>query len=287
MSRRLLPLIAIAFLISGASSLVLYRFVAPRISAKPGRPPQKVVVAARTLEPGVLIRDSDVRMEAHQGAIAPGVVRSAEDAVGHGVVAVIYAGEPVHIGRLAAEGAGAGLAALIPKGMRAVAVKVNDVVGVAGFVLPGMRVDVLIAGRPPNADIQQSGTVSRTLLQNVQVLSAGERLHKDEDGKPVQAAVVNLMVTPEEAEMLSLAGAETRIQLVLRNPMDLDRAKPPGTAVAKLFGQVVTQGPAELLPRPRTASHRANPSPLPAPPPPPAPFVMEILHGTTRSESRF
>jgi pilus assembly protein CpaB len=285
MNRRLLPLIAIAFLISGASSMVLYRFVAPRISAKPGPPPQEVVVAARTLEPGVLIRASDVRMEARQGAIAPGVARMADDAVGRGVVAVIYAGEPVHTGRLASEGAGAGLAALIPKGMRAVAVKVNDVVGVAGFVLPGMRVDVLIAGRPPNADIQQSGTVSRTLLQNVQVLSAGERLHKDADGKPVQAAVVNLMVTPEEAEMLSLAGAETRIQLVLRNPLDVERARRPGTAVAKLFEHEARLAP-ELPPRRRAASHRAQSSAT-APAPQPAPFVMEILHGTKRTESRF
>jgi pilus assembly protein CpaB len=206
--------------------------------------------------------------------------------IGRGVMEPIFAGEPVHDGRLAPKGAGAGLAVLIPKGMRAVAVRVNDVVGVAGFVLPGMRVDVVISGRPPHVNTQQTGTVSRTLLQNVQVLSAGQRLHTDADGKPVQAPVVNLLVTPAQAEMLSLAGSETRIQLVLRNPMDVEAADPPGTAVAKLFG-----GAAAPAVPPRTfvrAAAARVAAPLVAREPVRRePFVMEVLHGAKRTESRF
>ena len=111
---------------------------------------------------------------------------------------------------------------MIPPGMRAVPVRVNEVVGVAGFVVPGMRIDVLISGSRPNGD-QNLGTITRTLLQNLEVLSAGTDFKKDPEGKPVQVQVVNLLVTPEQAELLSLASAQTQIQLVLRNPLDRDR----------------------------------------------------------------
>ena len=146
----------------------------------------------------------------------------------------IYEGEPVLGNRLAAAGAGGGFSVTIPNGMRACAVKVNDVVGVAGFVVPGMRVDVLISGSSPNAP--GSGPRVKTLLQNVAVLSAGQNYQKDAEGKPVEVQVVNLLVTPEQAEVLSLASNETRIQLVLRNPLDHETAKTSGSAMSDLFG---------------------------------------------------
>ena len=118
---------------------------------------------------------------------------------------------------------------------RAVALKVNDIVGVAGFVTPGMRVDVLIAGNPPNSRNSELGTRTRTILQNIEVLSAGQNIQKDAEGKPVSVQVVNLLVTPEQAETLSLATQET-IRLVLRNPLDNEVTKTPGTALANLFG---------------------------------------------------
>ena len=287
MNRRLLFLIGFAFLISGGTSVLLYKIVVPRISAKASQPPPRVLVAVRNLEPGSLLRNTDVRMEPYQGKMLEQIARTPEDVVGRGVLEPIFAGEPVHEGRLAPKGAGAGLAALIPRGMRAVAVRVNDVMGVAGFVLPGMRVDVVISGRPPHVNTQQTGTVSRTLLQNVQVLSAGQRLHKDVDGKPVQAPVVNLLVTPAQAEMLSLAGSETRIQLVLRNPMDVDQADPPGTAVAKLFGGSAQPPAARVVTSPRVAHARRVPVPPVRVPARRETFVMEVLHGARRTESRF
>src|SRR6202030_1199301 len=153
-----------------------------------------------------------------------------EDLKGRGVITPIYAKEPLIDSRLAPKGAGGGLASMIPAGMRAVAVRVNEVVGVAGFVVPGMRVDIWIAGNPPGAQ-SNAGMVARTLLQNIEVLSAGQNFQKDAEGKPVQVQVVNLLVTPEQAEILSLASNETRIQLVLRNPLDTQTAKTTGVAL--------------------------------------------------------
>src|ERR1019366_10411136 len=115
--------------------------------------------------------------------------------VGRGVIATIFQNEPVLGRRLASVGAGAGLAATIPMGMRAVALRVNEVVGLAGFVLPGMRVDVLVAGNVPGSTNPMSGTLSRTVLQNIEVLSAGQNIEKNGNGKPEAAQVVNLLVT--------------------------------------------------------------------------------------------
>ena len=126
------------------------------------------------------------------------------------------------------------MGAIIPPGMRAVPIRVNEITGVAGFVLPGMKVDVLIAGNAPNVGANL-GTLSKTLLQDVSVLSAGQSLQKDAEGKPIPVTLVNLLVTPEQAETLSLANTETKIQLVLRNPIDDKIVQTKGTAVANLF----------------------------------------------------
>jgi pilus assembly protein CpaB len=162
--------------------------------------------------------------------------------------------------------------------MRACAVRVNDVVGVAGFVLPGMRVDVLIAGNGPGVP-SADGPKVKTLLQNIEVLSAGSNIQKDNEGKPVQVPVVNLLVTPEQAEILSLASNETRIQLVLRNPLDTDTAKTPGVAMAGLF----SDGSA---PKPKPTVVRAA-QPRVQPPPPPRVFLVEVYNGSKRTEEKF
>jgi pilus assembly protein CpaB len=155
------------------------------------------------------------------------------------VLADIYQGEPILESRLAAVGSGGGLAATIPQGMRACAVKVDEVVGVAGFATPGMRVDVLISGTPPGAQGAQTaaeGIQSRTILQNIQVLSAGTEIQHDPEGKAKPVQVVNLLVTPEQAEVLSLASnQQVKIQLVLRNPLDTKTDQVPGTAMTNLF----------------------------------------------------
>jgi pilus assembly protein CpaB len=212
-----------------------------------------------------------------------------EALIGRGVVAAIYAGEPVMESRLAAAGAGGGLAATIPQGMRAVAVKVNEIVGVAGFAVPGMRVDVLITGTPQGRNTSTAETQVKTILQNIEVLSAGQNYQKDAEGKPATVQVVNLLVTPEQAEVLSLAANETKIQLILRNPLDTKPTEPPGTAMAALFkGSAAPAAPSAPKPRPRPAAAPAKAAPAPAPavislPP----YKIEVINGAKLSEAKF
>jgi pilus assembly protein CpaB len=203
-------------------------------------------------------------------------ILDAKNAIGRGVISNIYTGEPILDDRLAPMGSGGGLAATIKDGMRAIAVRVDQVVGVAGFVLPGMRVDVLISGVPPNASAGGSNnTQVRTVLQNIEVLSAGTDIQKDNEGKPQQVQVVNLLVTPEQAQVLALASNETRIQLVLRNPLDTKVAPVDGTAMTNLF--VEQSAPVS---KPKLA-HVARPTKAPES------FTVTVINGTTKTEDKF
>ena len=217
------------------------------------------------------------------GPAPEGALLKKEEIVGRGVISTIFANEPFIESRLAPKGGGAGLAALIPNGMRAVAIRVNEIVGVAGFVVPGMRVDVLVSGNPPGNTA--GGSVTKTLLQYVEVLSAGQNFQKDTEGKPVSVQVVNLLVTPEQAEMLSLASSQTTIQLVLRNPLDTQIAKTPGTAVVQLFRSDMAFPRDEKLGQPAMA--RPTPRPIRAVPLPSKPRVVEVILGIKRAETQF
>jgi pilus assembly protein CpaB len=282
MNRRLTMILSSAFVVAVLCSYVVYRIAAKQLNTP--RQPQAtpVVVAARDLEIGTLIKDADLTTAEWIGPLPKGALSAKETIIGRGVVSQLYQGEPVIDTRLAGAGAGGGLAATIPPGMRACAVRVNEVVGVAGFVVPGMRVDVIISGTSPGATAAQGPTV-KTLLQNIQVLSAGTNIQKDNEGKPVQVPVVNLLVTPEQAEVLSLAGNETRIQLVLRNPLDTETVKTPGAGMAGLFA-----GP--VAPRVERAVVRkpaAPPPPTVEKAPPPVVYLVQILNGSKRSEEKF
>jgi pilus assembly protein CpaB len=282
MNRRLMTIIMLALVIATGASALVYRLVRARIASEPGS--YRIVVAARDLQTGALLREGDLSFAEWVGSVPKGFALATKDLVGRGVVSPIYQGEPVTENRLAAPGAGGGLAATIPSGMRACAVKVNDVVGVAGFVVPGMRVDVLISGTSPNS--AASGPRVKTLLQNVAVLSAGQNYQKDAEGKPVEVQVVNLLVTPEQAEVLSLAGNETRIQLVLRNPMDNETAKTSGSAMADLFGDERPQAPIV-----KVVARKPAPVPQPVPSPVQPPVLqtqrVEVFNGPKRTEASF
>jgi pilus assembly protein CpaB len=245
MNRRILLIFMFALIGGASASYLVYRLVGTRAGATP-LPMARVVIATHDLQIGTLIGATDVRMGPWAGTVPKGALSKLEDALNRGATASIYEGEPVIGDRLATPGSGGGLAAIIPPGLRASAVKVNDVVGLAGFVTPGMRVDVLMSGIEPVGNPVDGPRVN-TLLQNIQVLSAGESLQKDSEGKPHPVQVVNLLVTPEQAERLTLASSQTRIQLVLRNPLDLQMANPPGTKMSTLFGappQAPGPGPA-------------------------------------------
>jgi pilus assembly protein CpaB len=258
------------------------------------------VVAARDLQIGTLIGPEDVRMGSWMGALPKGALAKLDLALNRGAIANMYQGEPIIADRLAATGSGGGLAAIISPGLRASAVRVDEVVGLAGFVTPGMRVDVLMSGIPPGGNPSEGSRVN-TLLQNIQVLSAGENLQKNSEGKPEKVQVVNLLVTPEQAEKLTLASSQTRIQLVLRNPLDTATASPPGAAMSELFGPPAGR-PARApestlggrLRTDRTALAERSGTPRPAGPTPPratemAPKirVVEVFNGTARTEVKF
>ena len=286
MNKRMGAVLLFAFLVSLGASVVIYKLVSGRLEARAAAETKTILVATRDLAVGELIRDMDIRKGEWVGPLPESAVLNPDDLVERGVVQNIYAGEPFLQSRLAPKGAGAGLAATIPPGMRAVALPVNQVSGVAGFVTPGQRVDILISGNSPNINRPDLGTLTKTLLQNVEVLSAGQSLERNAEGKPVSVPVLNLLLTPEQAEIMSLASSETRIQLVLRNPIDKEEAETPGTAKAKLFEDVGFLKPA---PQPRRVS--SGPPRVVAPPPPPPakkePFVVEVFHGIQKSQSQF
>ncbi len=195
------------------------------------------------------------------------------------VISNILMDEPILEGRLAVRGSGLGLAPIIPVGMRAVTVRVNDVSGIAGFVLPGMRVDILVTGRPPNSE----GTITATALQNMLVLSAGTAIQADARGQAIQASTVTLLATPDQAETLTLANAEGRIQLVLRNGSDQTIEKPPGREIGELYGLHAShKKPAAGAPRPGPEPAWSTWLPAPPPPPPP-PDQIIVIRGTQKS----
>ena len=272
MTRRLVTILLTAFVIAGLCSYLVVRLVGNRMTA-PVVKTTTVVAAANDLPVGTIITAHDLGTTDIAGTLPPGTYTKDSEVIGRGVISPMYKGEAILDGRLAPKGAGGGLSATIPKGMRACAVRVNDVVGLAGFVTPGKHVDVLISGNPNGQRMATNPEVS-TLLQNIEVLSAGTNIQKDANGKPEKVQVVNLLVTPKEAERLSLASGHANIQLILRNPLDTKKLKLPNYLMANLYrGGLPTKRPVYRGVRRRVA--------------PPPPFVMEVINGNKRSDTKF
>jgi len=222
MNRNRLVMIGFAALVmAGVVSLMVYRILNAAI-ASANTPNSTAVVAAFDLPVGSVITARDVKVMRFPGGDLPeGHFRTPEEVIGRGIVTNMARNEIVLTTKLAADKAGGGVPAMIPQGMRAVAVKVNDVISVAGFALPGTKVDVVLTGNATKNN--DPGDVSATtVLQNVQVLAAGQKLQTNADGKPETVQVITLLVNPEEAQKLALATQEGRIQLTLRNPLDAD-----------------------------------------------------------------
>ncbi len=270
MNRRMLIILLSAFVIASMSAFLVWRMVGARISASKPIATTRVIAAAKDLQIGTVLDASDLTTIQLVGSASTGAILDAKSAIGRGVISQIYTGEPIMESRLAPKGSGGGLAATIKQGMRACAVRVDEVVGVAGFVTPGMHVDVLVSGVPPSAQGSQNSEV-RTILQNLEVLSAGTDIQKDAEGKPRQVQVVNLLVTPEQAQVLSLAATQMHIQLVLRNPLDTKVATVPTTAMMNLFegSKPAAHGPARRV--------------KPAAPQ----FTVQVINGNQKSEEKF
>ncbi len=217
MNRSRLLLIGIVALALGAFvSFTVYRNLQSRTGSDTA-PGVDVVIAAGDIQVGAKIEDKDVKVVRFpSGDLPPSCFHLKSSVVGRGVVLPIAKGEFVLPLKLAGENAGYGLPSLIPPGMRAISVRVNEVVSVAGFVLPGTRVDVLLTGNPSGASEQQTTTV----LENVAVIATGQRLERNAAGDPQSTPVITLLVSPDDAQKLTLASTQGRIQLALRNPLD-------------------------------------------------------------------
>ncbi len=279
MNRRLVTILLSAFVVAALCSVLVYRLVGMRIAASKPLPSTRVVAAANDIKIGTVLAATDLTTVQIMGEVPKNAILDPKNAIGRGVTSSLYKGEALVDDRLAPMGSGGGLAATIKDGMRAIAVRVDQVVGVAGFVLPGMRVDVLISGVPPTNTSGNStnNTQVRTVLQNIEVLSAGTDIQKDAEGKPQQVQVVNLLVTPEQAQVLALASNETRIQLVLRNPLDTKVAPVEGTAMTNLF---LDQN------APATKPHLTG-RPAPAKKAAPQTFSVVVINGANKTEEKF
>ena len=283
MDRRFLTVLGVSLVFALVVSSVFYQMTAR--SSSPSRRAEStdqkdVVVTARPLGVGVMVKPADVKVVKMPAAAFPkGAFTKVEDVLDRPVISNILLEEPILEGRLAAKGSGLGLAPTIPVGMRAVTVRVNDVASVSGFVLPGMRVDVLVTGRPPSAD----GDMTSTVLQNMLVLSAGTTIQADARGQAIQAPTVTLLATPQQSETLTLAGNEGRLQLVLRNSSDQNVETTTGRYISELYGaprRAVAAAPAAPKPAPRPVVIAAAPPP---PPPPPPLDQIVVIRGTTKT----
>src|SRR5271156_4109418 len=191
-----------------------------------------VIVAADDIQVGSRVEEHDVRIARFPASgLPPGAYTKRSQVMGRGVIIPISRGEFVLPSKLAPENAGAGLPALIPPGMRAVSVRVNEVVSVAGFVGPGTRVDVLLTGTPNGTSESQTTTV----LQNVAVIASGHTLERNASGEAQNTPVITLLVSPDDAERLTLASMEGHIQLALRNPLDTQQDEVPAANAKGLY----------------------------------------------------
>jgi pilus assembly protein CpaB len=285
---RMLVFAFFALVLSGLVTYYAYRMLSNRLSP-PTEETVQIVVAAEKLSLGNRLTESQLRIANWPKANLPdGNFSDPNAIVGRGVIVSMSPNEPVLESKLASKEAGAGLGSTIPEGMRAVAVRVNDVIGVAGFVVPGTHVDVMIIGSPsPNALI-----TSKIFLENVQILSAGQNVERDVNGKPQSSQVVTMLVTPEDAQKLALAG-DARIQLALRNPIDMAVENPKGVQTAMLYGtSSVATTPEAPRPRPRPTVVRYAPRPKPETAPvnvEPAvrSVTVEVFRGDKRESSTF
>jgi pilus assembly protein CpaB len=271
---RLLVGLSVAIVIALLFSSFVYRQFKQVASAK-ATDTQPLVVAATPLPLGTRLDPSNLRVIAWPAnQPVTGMFTRIEDCANRALITAVAENEPILDSKLAAKEAGAGLSAVIPEGMRAVSVAVNEVVGVAGFVTPGTMVDVLVTGQMPS---QGSNKITRTILENVRVLAAGQKVQQDKDGKPQTVPVITLLVTPEDATKLTMGSTEGKIQLALRNTVDTKKNDPAPVLAAVLF----SAPGAKPVEAPKKSSGH------PVPPPPPQAYSVEVITGAKRENKSF
>ncbi|MBP1685308.1 MAG: Flp pilus assembly protein CpaB [Deltaproteobacteria bacterium] len=274
---RTVLVLVVALTMAGLASYAVYRGI-QNIPVREVEVAQAfTVVATKSLPVGVMISRDDAKVVPWPAAnpIAAGFSQ-VDQVVGRGLIAPVAENEPITEPKLAPREAGAGLAPSIPPGMRAISVRVNDVIGVAGFVVPGSRVDVLVTVR------QQDDMMNRVVVPNVLVLAAGTRYDSAQakDGKPIPTAVVTFALTPQDGERIALASTEGKITLALRNPLDAQPIETPGIRLSRLLGSTPAP-PVETKVRGIKMMVAASPPP---PPPPPPVYKVEMIKAAKRTE---
>jgi len=263
-------------LAGGASLLVSQKLNQGRVLSMPAA---TIVAAARDLDVGAALASEDLKMISWtSGQVPKGAFSKIADATGRAVLYPMFENEAILDAKLAPTGSGAGLPAVIPHGMRAVSIRVDDVVAVAGFVGPGTRVDVLLTG------VSRNESLTKTILENVQVLAAGQKIQPDSQGKAEKVNVVTLLCTSQDAAKVTLAANDGHIQLILRNPMDTQKTD-HGASVARgaLYGEVLVPTARVVRVPVRVAALPPPAPPAPpvaiAPPPPVAPPTVIVIRG--------
>jgi len=273
MRMRVLLVIALALTAGGSLALATYKYVEKTPTRTVSMPTHPVVVAAANLDIGAELSNEDIRIIDWPASSVPKDATSdPKEAVGRGLILPVIENEPILPMKLASKDAGAGLPPAIPPGLRAVSVRVNEVIGVSGYVVPGTHVDVLGTLSPTE---KTTDMTSKVILTDVQVLAAGTKIERDtEKGKPIPVNVVTLLVNPDESERLTLAANEGKIQLALRNPLDRAQSVTKGIKPAALLG---------LAPPVRQLPTRTYPAPVVATVKPPEPATVEIIRGDKRA----
>jgi pilus assembly protein CpaB len=269
-------MLAAALASGGLAALLAMRYLQQKttpLAAQPIR--SNMVVANRALPVGTILSDQHVKtIEWTGGALPLGYIGNPQEVVGRGLITDLQENEPLLESKLAPKGAGGGLPIIISEGKRGLTMRVNEVSGVAGFVTPNTRVDVLLTMENQNT-AGEPGT--RIIMQDMRVLAAGQSIQPDKEGKPQSVPVVTFLVTPEQAETLALASQQGSIQLALRNQLDTMEVKTQGTRRSALMGGTVG----------RSAARRTAVRGTPAPAPEPTPQVVEVYRGGVRTLMRF
>jgi pilus assembly protein CpaB len=269
---RLIIGLLIAVVIAFVLSTFVYRVFKQASIVHPTAATQHIVVAAVPLQLGTRLDANNTKLVDWPSNLGvAGMLTRIEDVNNRALITPVAQNEPIMEAKLASQQSGAGLSATIPEGMRALSVSVNEVVGVAGFVIPGTMVDVLVTGTVPGA---AGGTVTRT-MENVRVLAAGQKIEQDRDGKPQTVPVITLLVNPEDASKLTMAANQGKLQLALRNTIDTKVVSPPPVLQATLFGGALPAPPVK---------HAGSSK---GPPPPPPVYVIEVITGNKRENKSF
>jgi pilus assembly protein CpaB len=264
----------VAALLAGGITFLFYRRM---IANSQQRKAIQIVVAAADLPVGATLAQKDLALlDWYSDALPAGAFTKTDAVVGRPLLYPRAAKEPILQQDLGVEGAGIGLAGKIPEGMRAVAIRSNEIIGVAGFLYPGSRVDLLMTFVPPGA----TQPITETVLQKVEVLTAGQTIEPDPQGRPQTVNVVTLLLSPEDSQKLQLASGQGAIQFVLRSGADQIVAEVRPTQLSELVVGAKPAPPVVAAPGVRHAPPKKS---APAPPI----YMLEVIQGTQRSVQKF